>query len=1031
MKHCSTHSQPLNLHSRQAPRLHILLSCGLLLFTSAMALAHSSHQPPVRQASPVSPQKTAAQESGMLPFNAEDYALAFDAFLGNGDRENAFRVARKAVENAPSDLEWRRKLARVAEWTQRPLIAWAQWDTLFKKGDRSTETLAAVQRLAPLADQPEASLHVWLLRLQKPGAARVLTEAQWQDLYALFQADSAAQALEGSRFFEQQYRQLNQIFLLDQAAKLADDAGDDDRALRLYTERVRLTPFSQSAALRAAIIHLRRDQAEQAYTLLSSQQKQAGQDAEPYWTLFINLALDLAHTDAAEQAIRKMESTTVGKRADWPRLIVEVRSTHPARAAELALELWRRRNDTQQFIDAFEYYVDQSRSAMAKRLLAELSPESRLKLEQNPHFLLLRARHSQATRQPDAAWLDLQKARHLQPESDDTLVTMIWFLVNQHRHAELQTLLQRLGKRAEQSRTLWLPCAAAYHALDQYRTALHWYRKEITRAPDDFLLLLNYADALERIQQGGMASRIRRHAWLKLREKYPQPDLNLPLDPQPDLLARARLALLDAPADPALALVRKVVTDLRGLPQPRPVRTRAEEAADETNGNAPPAPLADAQTRDLVLGWAVGREQPAEARAWLWLNALRRMAAAPGVEQNQVPLGALWGEAQTALQQNDTQTMNRLLLQHGDALPIYNRYDTAAALEHWPLALDIAFQGMNHSDVDEELYDRYRQHAPKHLNHVQMRLAKETAGAYDGRQNEIELHLVADRRLRLTLGMSRTRQSSTETTLATPDRQQLNRVQAQWLGTRGETTVEVFRHKEQAGNTGLRLAQTWVWDSRVSLSGEVQRRAEATDSLPLRVAGNQDSLQAAIHYALSRREYLSFNTQLKRYHTQYQDYLGSSRTFNVEAGYRIRLEYPDWRLRLYATRQNFSYNGAPGTQALAALPLSVQAAIAAGTLDGTRYFLPEGSTTAGLCLGMGENLAGQNIQETYTRAWRPFYDVCANHNNVNGRGYTGLLGLAGSVTGEDHLSLRMEQANGGTGAGNLSRILAARYRHYF
>lgn len=970
-----------------------------------------------------------ADDARMRPFDAEDYALAFTAFLGNGDRESAFRVARKAVASVPGDAEWRRKLARVAEWTQRPLVAWEQWDALFRQGDHSSETLAAVQRLAPLANQSGEALNIWRIRLQQPAAAQALSEAQWRDIYDLFQADSAALALEGSKFFEQQYRRGHKTLLLDHAARLAEDGGDDERALRLYSERVTLAPFSQTATLRAAILLLRRDRGQQAYELLLSQRQAAGKEAEPYWNLFIALALDLAHTETAEQAMRQLAGTAQAKRFDWPRLIVEIRSTQPERAAELALELWRRAQDPQQFADAFEYYVDQGRIAQQKRLLAELSPQALASLERDSHFRMLRARHYQALRRNEAAWQDMQQALILRPESDEVLVSMLWFLIDQHRMTELRALMQRLEQRLATAQALWLPAASAYHALDQYRTALHWYRKEITRDrnSEDSLLLLNYADALDRAQQVGMAARVRQHAWLKLREKMPQPELKVPLDPQPELLARARLALLDAPGDPALALVRKVVAELRGLPEPE---VAAERLAGAPSGAAP----ADLQTRDLVLGWVVGREQPAEARAWLWLNALRSLASGRN-ERNertlQVPLGSLWAESQTSLQLNDTERMNRLLLEQGAALPIYNRYDTAAALEHWPLALDIAFQGMTASDVDEELYDRYRQHAPRHLNYVQGRAAREHYGAYDGRTVEGELHLVVERRLHLNLGWSQTAQSSKDVNDAVSPRQRLASVEAQWLGTRGDTTLKVFRRSEQDSTLGLRLAQSWNWDARIGLSGEFQRRGEATDSLPLRVAGQQDSLRASINYALSRREYLSLGGNLRRYYTQYGDYLGSGRGLDVEAGYRIRLEYPDWRVRLYASNQNFSYDGAPGARALAALPTTVRDAIITGSLDGVRYFLPQGSTTVGACFGMGENLAGQNLQETYTRAWRHFYDLCLNHNNINGAGYTGTLGVAGSVSGEDHFSLRMEQANGGTGAGTLSRVLAARYRHYF
>jgi len=96
-----------------------------------------------------------------------------------------------------------------------------------------------------------------------------------------------------------------------------------------------------------------------------------------------------------------------------------------------------------------------------------------------------------------------------------------------------------------------------------------------------------------------------------------------------------------------------------------------------------------------------------------------------------------------------------------------------------------------------------------------------------------------------------------------------------------------------------------------------------------------------------------------------------------------------------------------------------------------RYFLPEGSTTWGVCFGMGENLGGQNLRDVYTRGWRHFYDVCRNRNTLNGAGYSAALGVAGSVTGEDHVSLGFEQSSGGAGTGAMTRSVALRYRHYF
>lgn len=890
---------------------------------------------------------------------------------------------------------------------------------LYRQGDRSTETQTAVLRLAPFFDDPVAAIEVWKNRVQGEGG-RTLTDAQWQDLYHLF--ESAAQPRAGSLFFEQQYRRLGKVKLLEYAAQEAEYGGDDDRALLLYGERVRAEPFSQDACLRSAIILLRRDREREAYSLLEAQRARAATKEIAYWDLLTRMALNLAETKVAESAMQQLNAGKEPERADWERLINLLRIEHPARAADVALEHYRRTGQARFFIMALEFYSQTENRPMQTRLLSMLSPEARGECEKDPHFLRLRARYYQLSRdQADVAhaWNDLQQALVLQPKETATIVAVLWFLLDQHRLTELAPLLDRYAAQAARDSAYWLLYAAAYHGLDQYRHALPWYRKEIERTPDDNLLLLNYADLLDRLQQPGMAERVRRHAWLRLQEKFPQPSLSAPLDAQPELLALARLALQNNPGDPGAALVRKLVSELRGVPESVPTASQSVPASQ--NESSPP----DQQTRDLILAWAISHEQHPEARAWMWFNQVRNQSVQGSYR------APLWGEAQAALQVNDTQRMDQLLLTQGQALPIYNRYDIAHALEHWPQAQDIAFHGMNDNEVDEELYDRYRQHVPRHLNHVQWRTTQGRYGVLDSREQRIDAHLVVTRRLHLDLGWEGFVQSSHDATLNVPPRERLSRVGVQWLGTYGDTSLSLFHRDELSGRTGWRATQAWTWDRRLGLNGMAEYRGAATDSLPLRMYGYQNSVSVGVNYTLSRREYLAATQRLSRYYTQMDDALGRSHTLDVEAGYRWRLEYPDWRTRLYATTQSFSYDGNVSSRTRASLAPSVQAAMANGSLDAVRYFLPQGSTTVGACLGMGENLAGQNMQETYTRAWRPYYDVCANHNNMNGAGYSGYIGMAGSVDGEDHLALRIEQSSGGTGAGALSRALSARYRHYF
>jgi hypothetical protein len=199
----------------------------------------------------------------------------------------------------------------------------------------------------------------------------------------------------------------------------------------------------------------------------------------------------------------------------------------------------------------------------------------------------------------------------------------------------------------------------------------------------------------------------------------------------------------------------------------------------------------------------------------------------------------------------------------------------------------------------------------------------------------------------------------------------------------------------------------------------------------LRAAGNESSLYAGVNYSLSKRDNIHLVQRFNRYETQYGDALGSGRILEVEAGHRLRLEYPDLRLRVFALNQDFTRDGDISSANLARLPAFLQTGIANGDINAASYMIPDSSTTYGVCVSMGDNLAGQSLQTVYSRAWRPFFDACLRNNTVTGEGYTGVLGLAGAITGTDHMVVKWEGSEGSVPGSSSTRMLSVNYRHYF
>lgn len=917
----------------------------------------------------------------LRPFHQGDFALAYDVLLGSGDLERALMVAEKAVQQLPRDAAWRRKLAKVAEWTGRPTLAAEQWQALFEQGDQSDETVTAVLRLAPLLEAPLVALKAWAIR----DSQTALTATQWKDVFDLY--ESAGEPALGSRFFEAQFEKKKAPQFLEYAARLAQSVGEDARAEDLFLQRMQLEPFSMDVLLHAAVSLIRRDRLAQALALMRSHDHQvAPQDAE-FWRLLGQVAFEQRDYQTAQTAYRRASQTGSMTPPDWSRLVFLVRQKHPAQAAAIAIEAYRSTGLIEQLLSGLEIYAGIDDFKSQTIAIKSMGREDLAAAENDVRFLLLRARLFQRQNLPERAWADMGRALQIKPDNSDVSVAVLWFLIDEQRTTDLSQALKRYASQAAKVPAYWPAFAAANQVLDRHSEAVKWYRQDVKRDPENPLTLLNYADALERTQRAGMASRIRRHAWSLLKSKHPGSDGILNPGQAPDTVALGRLALMNRPGDPGMNLVRQWVLQARGVDS---------EPLDE-------------QTRVLVLGWAIVKEQFVNAQSWMWLRYVQQSkAAAP-----------LWGESQVALQLGDTKTMARLLNRNPDRLPIYNRYDTAYALGDVQQALDISFKGMTNQADDEPLHDRFRQHAPLHANYAQIGLIYERPGLLRRQGFQTEVRLVPHPKLHLILGGARMQQSSSDDDFNAkmPDSDRRPSIEARWLGQRGDSSLTFFqrdqlRKKDELRLTknGLRLTHNFQWDRRINVDGGIDYRTASNLNDAHRVEAYETGLNAGLTYSLGKREYFRVAPRFSRYYHQWNDkFLGTVRSLDLEAGYRIRVEFPDWKIRAVAGYQKRAVDG-----------------IADPFKD------VSGSTLSyGACLSMGENLQGQNIQTNYSRAWRPFFDLCLRHTDGTDFGYSGVLGLAGSVTGEDHLLLLLQNSKDMAGDRIATPSFTIRYRHYF
>lgn len=96
------------------------------LFALVLAAISPIHADELPAPAPALIARSPAGGSGnsvLIPFNQEDFVLAYDVFVGSGDLKQAYQVAEKAVRQSPLDTGWQKRLASVAAWTGRQDVA--------------------------------------------------------------------------------------------------------------------------------------------------------------------------------------------------------------------------------------------------------------------------------------------------------------------------------------------------------------------------------------------------------------------------------------------------------------------------------------------------------------------------------------------------------------------------------------------------------------------------------------------------------------------------------------------------------------------------------------------------------------------------------------------------------------------------------------------------------------------------------------------------------------------------------------------
>lgn len=931
-----------------------------------------------------------AKPAAIRPYDERIYVFAYEVFLANGNVEDAFRVAQAAVAQRPEDLAWREKLARSAEWSRHPVQALEQWLYLAQRAGRE-EAWQGVLRLAPGLGADEAVLLAMRHKVERKDAG----PAELKELAALY--ERVGRPREGVKWLLARFAATGQVAALELAAALADRAGERDQAIGLNQQLIALQGPNEDRLIRTATLLVMAGQFRAAHDLLNGFRAKIRPEAGDYWDLLGDLAWRLQEDESAIFAYRALSTRKEAEAGEFDRLATLLREKHPEEAAKVAEFGFSRFRTPGLLLSALEIHWERMDLASMKRLYASVDAPTERLFEAIPFFYSLRSQYRQASGDQKGARADLERAIAIAPQNNELKIALAWLLIDAKDSVALKAQLAVVAPGAESNSELWPLLAAGWMTLGEPRKALPYYARLARNKPGDYLALMNYADALEQAGQAGESGRVRRQAWTVVRRLYAQNASQPGGGPRDRELREtvARLALSMAPADTALAVVR----DLMRL--------------DFAPGGAPDEKNRSAAVRELVLSWAISTEQFSNAKAWMWLQYGRKLAA-PG-----------WAEAAVALGENDVEAAEKLLADRGEGsasgrLPMSSRIEAARLTGQVRLAQALAFEEQTRRPDDDGLHLQLADTLLAGANRLAASVLSSVRGVIRAQPRELSTQVWVTPRLRLALEWREAAQSSTNPLVlaSVPANDRETRVTVRQLLDTGWFEAGVGQRDALATQTSARVSLYTEWRRGLTTQLSAAKNERTLDSTALAVAGSKDEVAARVLYTFAKREYFTGGLRRMRYQTQNGSHLGSGAAYEGEIGHRVRTEYPDFTLRLTAATYRFSAEGNDDALTAQLNP--------AGGVPGAAFFIPQNSRILGAGVGFGES-----VREGYSRTLRPYGSFSRTTSSLAGSGYNALLGAGGSVFGADQLSLYWNRARGGGTSGATILEYGLRYEYFF
>lgn len=429
------------------------------------------------------------QEENNVILSEDELKLMYQTFIYKSELEMAYKVAKKALNRYPNNLEWHRKMAEVAQWSGRAKLSLNHWLVIYSHEPTVELRQKIIDKSLLYYRYEEAQALIKDEMLEKASQKNI-------DLFIYVWEESGNPEFAAATLYEVYKKDRNNIYALERTLNLYMNLGYLKEMKKIIatldSEKFLSLPIS---VIISQYYYVLQD-IDKSFEVLLVALAYGGEDAT-YLREFSDLAWYLDYKEKAVQASFKLDKLGKATLQDYERIIL-FSQKDPFVAKEIALKGWSLYGKPY-FFYTYAYLALESKSynELLKQIAILEANTSYFDIfKSDEMFYLIKAQASQGAGKIEEATKAFEEALRLSPNNLEIYSQMIWLYMDAQDASSLKKIIRELEKR-EVAYDLYLPLAAAHFFLQESDRAKTYVLKLLKTEKNNVDLKLLYAYILQ------------------------------------------------------------------------------------------------------------------------------------------------------------------------------------------------------------------------------------------------------------------------------------------------------------------------------------------------------------------------------------------------------------------------------------------------------------------------------------------------------------------------------------------------------